>query len=104
MAVELGDNQIAGLGITVHNQLSNEELGVAALRQLLVATLQLLRNHLALLEVAVLKGSLDNTDRVVLEDEILNAAGDDAEQFLDEFLALLERDVRLAAQLLPQLL
>jgi hypothetical protein len=40
----------------------------------------------------------------VLEDEILNAAGDDAEQFLDEFLALLERDVRLAAQLLPQLL
>jgi hypothetical protein len=40
----------------------------------------------------------------VLEDKVLNSAGDDVEQFLDEFLALLEGDVRLAAQLLPQLL
>lgn len=88
----------------MHNQLSNQELGVSALRQFLVGALQLVRDQLALLEVTVLESGLDDSDGVVLEDEIANAVGDDLEQFLDQLLSLLQGDVGLATQLLPKLL
>lgn len=104
IAVELWNNQIAGLLVSVHNQLSNQELGVSALRQFLVGALQLVRDQLALLEVTVLESGLDDSDGVVLEDEIANAVGDDLEQFLDQLLSLLQGDVGLATQLLPKLL
>lgn len=104
MAVELWDDQIAGLIVSVDNQLSNQELGVTTLRQLLVSALQLVCDQLALLEVSVLESSLNNSHRVVLEDEVTNAVSDNFKQLLDKLLPLLQRHVGLAAQLLPQLL
>lgn len=104
MAVELWNNQIAGLVVSVDNQLSNQELSVSTLRQLLVSTLQLMRDQFALLEVSVLESSLNNAHRVVLEHEITDAVSDDLKQFLDELLSLFQRHMGLAAQLLPQLL
>jgi hypothetical protein len=40
----------------------------------------------------------------VLEHEVADTAGDNLEQLLDELLALFQRDVGLAAELLPELL
>lgn len=104
VSVELGNDQVAGLGITMHNQLANQELGVAALRQLVVAALQFLRNQLALFQVTVLQSRLNDSHGVVLEDEIADTAGDNLKKLLDELLALFQRDVGLASELLPELL
>lgn len=104
MAVELWDDQIAGLVVSVDNQLSNQELSISTLRQLLVSALQLVRDQFALLKVSVLESSLNDSHRVVLEHEIPNAGSDDLKQLLDELLSLLQRHMGLAAQLLPQFL
>jgi hypothetical protein len=40
----------------------------------------------------------------VLEDEITDTTGDNLKQLLDELLTLFQRDVGLAAELLPELL
>ena len=88
MAVELWNNQIASLLVSVHNQLSNQELGISALREFLVGALQLVRNQLALLKVSVLESSLDDSHGVVLEDEVANSVGNDLEQLLNKLLSL----------------
>lgn len=104
VAVKFWNDQVPDLFVTVHDQLAHQELPVAALRQLVVASLQLQGDLLPLLDICVFQSGLNDSDGVMLEHKVLDAASDDLEQFLDEFLPLFERDVRLAAQLLPELL
>lgn len=120
VTVELGDDQIADFGIAIAlsalrttkelvnipllQQLRDEELGVFALSQHLELSLQLACNHSPLLNSRVFDRRLDNAHGVVLEHKVLHTAGNDVEQFLDQLLALLLLDVRLQAQLLPELL
>ena len=101
MSIELGDNQIPNLGIPVNDQLSNQELGVPALRKLIVTALQFLRDLFPLLDVGVLQRSLDDTDRIVLENEIFNPSTNHIEKLRDKLLSLFEWHMRLATQSLP---
>ena len=104
VTVELGHNHIPSLLVALDNHLRNQEFAVSALRKAAEVTLQLLCDVLPLLHVGILERTLDNTHAVVLEDKVANAAIDDSEQLVDQFFALLLRNVRLAAQPLPDLL
>ena len=103
-AVKFGDDKVADLLVVLHQKLADQELGVPALGELGIGSLKLLRDLLALSRGGVLDGGLDGTDSIVLQDKILDAASDDGEQLLNERCALLLGHMRLATELLPQLL
>jgi hypothetical protein len=86
------------------HKLGDQELGVLALGQCPELALELARNHAPLLHGRVLDRRLDDAHRVVLEDKVLDSAGDDLKQLRDELLPLLLLDVGLQPELLPQFL
>lgn len=102
-SVKIGNDEVAYLVVVLNHELADKKLGVTALGQLCVATLEFVGNLFALLGSGVLDSGLDSADSIMLEDEFLHAAGYDGEEFGNEFLALFFGDVRLSAQSLPNL-
>lgn len=70
MPVELGDDQVSDLRVSMYQQFSDQELSIPALRQLLIIVLELVRDLLPLFQSRVLQSGLDNTDRVMLEHKV----------------------------------
>lgn len=103
-AVEVWYNDVADLVIVVDEKLSDEELGVAALGKLGIGSLELCGNLFPLLRSRIFDCGLDGSDRVVLENEVADAASDDAVQFRNQLLSLLLGNMGLEAQSFPDLL
>jgi hypothetical protein len=86
------------------HQLGDQEFGVFALGECPELALELARNHPPLLHCRVFDRRLDNSHRVMLENEVLDTALNNIKQLLDESFPLILLDVRLEPKLLPQLL
>ncbi|KAI6770557.1 hypothetical protein HG530_005186 [Fusarium avenaceum] len=102
--LELGNDNISDLFVVLDQKLSNQELGVSTLGKLGIGALQFACNLLPLFGCSVLDGGLNSSHGIVLEDEILDATGDDGEQLIDQCLSLLLGNVGLSSKSLPQLL
>jgi len=75
-------------------QLCDQELGVAAFGQLLVLALQFHSDRLLLLDFRVLQSALNDSNRVVLEDEVLDPPGDNLKELIQQLAPLFLLNMR----------
>lgn len=90
--------------IPILKQLGDQKLGISALCQSFVLALELSRNHLFLLHGSVFHSALNDSNRVVLENEILHTTHDNLEKLRHQLCSLLFLDMRFESQTFPEFL
>lgn len=103
-AVEIGDNDVADFIVVVDQKLSDKEFSITSLSKLRIGALQLESNLFPLLWGGIFDSSLNCSNCVMLQDEVSDAACDDAIQFGHKLLSLVFWNMGLEAQSFPNLL
>lgn len=101
--VELGNNHIPNVIVTMHKKFTDKELGVATLSEVPISALEFHGDLFPLFGSGVFQSRLNDANRVVLENEISDTTGDNLEEFRDELLPLVFGHMGLAAQSFPEL-